>query len=107
MKQVKWFAVAETADIPKNEGRRILFGGQEVALFNLGSEFRAVDNACPHKQGPLADGIVSGSSVFCPLHNLKIGLEDGCATDGSCVKTYPVKVIEGKIYVALREGAAV
>ena len=105
MRYVQWFPVAETGTIPKKEGRRISFGDMEVALFNLGDEYCAVDNRCPHKQGPLADGIVSGKSVFCPLHSLKINLENGCATVGSgCVKVYPVKVIGGKIYIAFHEG---
>ena len=104
MKKVKWFFVTETASIPKNEGRKVCFGGKEFALFNLGLEFRAIDNLCPHKQGPLADGIVSGKSVFCPLHSLKINLENGSAVAGSCVKTYPVKVLEKKIYIAFHEG---
>ena len=92
--------------IPKKEGRRIACGHYEVALFNLGDEYVAIDNRCPHKQGPLADGIVSGKSVFCPLHNLKISLENGCALSGGQgrVKTYPVKIIQSKVYVAFEEG---
>ena len=104
MKSVQWFPVAEAGAIPKNEGRKISFGDMEVALFNLGDEYRAVDNRCPHKRGPLADGIVSGRSVFCPLHSLKVDLENGCAAGGSgCVKVYPVRVIESRIYVAFHE----
>ena len=105
MKSVKWFPVTETGTIPKNEGRRISFDEMQVALFNLGDEYRAVDNRCPHKQGPLADGIVSGKTVFCPLHSLKIGLEDGCAAGGAgCVKVYPVRIIGEKVYIAFHEG---
>ena len=105
MKSVQWFPVAETGTIPKKEGRRISFGEIEVALFNLGDEYCAVDNRCPHKQGPLADGIVSGKSVFYPLHSLKINLENGCAVTGSgCVKVYPVRIIREKIYIAFNEG---
>ena len=104
MKSVQWFPVIESLAIPKNEGRRVRFGDQEIALFNLGTEYRAIDNLCPHKRGPLADGIVSGKNVFCPLHSLKVGLEDGCATGGSCVRVYPVKEIDGKIFIAFHEG---
>ena len=60
--------------------------GRELAIFNLGpstelgagDRFLAVDNQCPHKAGPLADGIVTGTSVVCPLHTWKISLVDGC-----------------------------
>jgi len=101
MTKEKWVAVAETALVPLKEGRRVVCGPVELALFNLGDEYRAVDNHCPHKSGPLADGIVAGKSVFCPLHNWKIGLEHGCALSGGegQVKVYPVKVEDGKVWV--------
>ena len=77
------------------------YGNFEVALFRSAEGWFAVDNACPHKRGPLADGIVAGKAVYCPLHNWKIHLESGCAVAGGegCVKTYPVKVQEGKVYI--------
>ena len=106
MKQIKWYRVADTNVIPPKEGRRVQFGDFEIALFNLKDEYRAVDNRCPHKAGPLADGIVAGRAVFCPLHNWKINLENGCALSGGTgkVKAYPVKIFENKIYVAFEEG---
>lgn len=104
--QVKWTLAAEASSIPIKEGRRVVFGNFQAALFNLGDRFLAVDNRCPHKAGPLADGVVAGNAVFCPLHNLKISLETGCALgDGKgSVKVYPVKVVENKIYIAFQEG---
>ena len=97
--QTKWLAVAEVGMVPLREGRRVIYSGREIALFNLGDEYLAVDNRCPHKEGPLADGIVSGKSVFCPLHNWKIDLASGCALTGGegKVKSYPVRVVDGKI----------
>ncbi|MBI4432344.1 MAG: nitrite reductase small subunit NirD [Candidatus Omnitrophica bacterium] len=87
--------------IPAKEGRRVKIGENEIALFNLGGDFLAVDNRCPHKEGPLADGIVAGKAVFCPLHNWKISLETGCALSGGTgqVKSYPVKLKDGKIHI--------
>ena len=101
-----WVPVAGAETIPLKEGRRVSYGSYEVALFNLGNEYLAVDNRCPHKAGPLADGIVAGKAVFCPLHNWKIGLENGCALSGGKgrVKIYPVKILRGKICVAFEEG---
>ncbi len=101
MKTQQWVKAVPVGSIPKNEGLKISFGEVEIALFNLGDEYRAIDNRCPHKQGPLADGIVSGKSVFCPLHNLKMSLENGCAaSDGGRVKVYPVKVIDETVCIA-------
>ena len=103
----KWYPVAGPEEIPLREGRKAIWKNYEAAIFNLGDEFLAVENQCPHKKGPLADGLVSGKSVFCPLHNLKIGLEHGCAINGGTgqVKIFPVKVINGRVCVAFEEGA--
>ena len=99
----KWQGVASVDAIPPKEGRRVVCGNKELALFNLGNEFMAVQNQCPHKAGPLADGIVAGKSVFCPLHNLNIDLESGCALAGGegRVRVYPVKVVDNKVHVCL------
>ncbi|HLD49851.1 MAG TPA: nitrite reductase small subunit NirD [bacterium] len=104
-KQIKWFRIAEAGSIPEKEGRRVQYGPHVVALFNLGKEYLAVENQCPHKGGPLADGIVAGKNVFCPLHNWKINLENGCALSGGTgqVKTFPVKVAGNEIYLAFEE----
>ncbi len=106
MKNMHWYPVAGADAIPLREGRRVRHKNYDVALFNVGTEYLAVDNRCPHKQGPLSDGIVSGKNVYCPLHNWKISLESGCALSGGTghVKSYPVKVVDGKICVAFDEG---
>lgn len=100
---MKWTYVTEEGGVPLREGRRVALKGREAALFRTMHGWFAVDNACPHKGGPLADGILSHTSVFCPLHNWKLGLEDGRVQAGGegCVRTYPVKVEDGKVYVAL------
>ncbi len=102
----RWYPVADTNSIPLKEGKRITWENYDIALFNLGDEYLAVDNHCPHKNGPLADGIVAGKNVFCPLHNWKIDLKTGCALSGGKgqVKTYPVKIINAYLYIAFEEG---
>ena len=55
-------------------------GDREIAIFNLGDRFLATDNRCPHKGGPLCDGIVTGTSVVCPLHAWKVNLSDGASS---------------------------
>lgn len=107
----RWHPVAALNEIPLHEGRKVQWNGLEVALFNLGDEYLAVDNQCPHRQGPLADGLVAGKAVFCPLHNWKIDLKKGCVLSGPLeqaaagIKTYPVKVIHGHVYIAFEEGS--
>jgi nitrite reductase (NADH) small subunit len=102
-----WTAVGVCEDIPAREGRVVHVGGAAIAVFNLGDRFLAVDDRCPHKGGPLSDGIVAGGAVVCPLHAWRINLESGdverpCAA-APAVRTYTTKVEGGVVHVALTE----
>jgi nitrite reductase (NADH) small subunit len=106
MNDRRWVRVTASDNVPLREGRAVSIGGRDMAIFNLGDRFLATDNRCPHSNGPLCDGIVTGTSVVCPLHAWKINLADGCVerpTDGRdrSVETYPVRVEDGMIEVAL------
>ena len=100
-----WVRVAPCDQIPPRQGRSVSIGDRELAIFNLGDRFFATDNRCPHKGGPLCDGIVTGVSAVCPLHAWKINLADGRVErpQGAehCVATYPVRVDEGVIVVSV------
>ena len=107
---MKWMRVTEVKNIPVRQGRAVRFGTLEVAIFNLGGGFRAVESHCPHKQGPLADGIVAGDDIICPLHNWRISLDSGFVKQPqehseSCLKSYPCRVEEGIVLVAVPEDA--
>lgn len=101
--------VGNTKQVPKGEGRLLETHGRKVAVFHLdNSNFIAVDNQCPHHGGPLADGILSGDIVTCPLHGLKIRLADGKALDNNLeiagagkVHKYPVIIENEKIFIGL------
>jgi nitrite reductase (NADH) small subunit len=67
--------------IPMLEGRSVLVGGRRIAVFRTPDGFRALDHACPHAGGPLADGIVADRCVTCPLHGWRFDLETGQATN--------------------------
>jgi nitrite reductase (NADH) small subunit len=100
-----WVRIARCRDIPLREGRAVKVGSREIAIFNLGDRFLAVDNRCPHKGGPLADGIVSGTTVVCPLHAWKLSLESGKGVNGpsvsSCVETFRTRVDGGIVLLEL------
>jgi nitrite reductase (NADH) small subunit len=100
-----WIRIGSVHAVPPREGRVVVVGGREIALFNLGDRFLAVDNRCPHKGGPLADGIVSGASVVCPLHAWKIDLDTGSVTrpaaQDTCIVRYPVRVDDGVIAIGV------
>ena len=77
-------------------------GGEEIAIFRtLAGEFHALVNACPHKRGPLSQGIVHDGVVTCPLHNWNISLRTGKALgdDVGCVPVIPLRVDAGRIYL--------
>ena len=108
MMQTKtWIRIAPCSDIPLREGRSAKIGEHEIAIFNLGERFLAVENHCPHKGGPLADGIVSGASIVCPLHAWKFCLETGEGASkvsaGSCVQTYRTRVCNGIVSIEWKE----
>jgi nitrite reductase (NADH) small subunit len=104
-----WIRVASVDQVPVREGRVALVGGREIAVFNLGDRWLAIDNRCPHKGGPLADGIVAGHAVVCPLHAWKIDLASGSvvrpADGGACLGSYPVELAEGMVLIGLPAAA--
>ena len=95
-------AACTTADVPLGEGRAVVLDGMRIAVFNTPSGWYAVDAACPHMGGPLADGIVYGSSVICPLHDRSFDLATG-ATRSDCggVSAYRAEARGGVVYVDL------
>ena len=101
----RWIRVTATDSIPLREGRAVTLGGREIAIFNLGDRFLAVDNRCPHQGGPLADGIVAGGTVVCPLHAWKVRLDTGTvdrpAAAEACVRTFATRVEDGIVMVQL------
>lgn len=90
-----WIDIAALEDVPQRGARIIKTALGCVAVFRTADdEVFALDNACPHKAGPLAEGIVHGKSVTCPMHNWVISLETGEAqgADEGSVATYPARV---------------
>lgn len=95
--------VAEVSEIPPGEGKVCVVDDREIALFHLeGGEVLAVENACPHHQGPLAHGILAGNMITCPLHGLRVDLRSGeVVDDEGRARVYPVRVEQGEVLVGL------
>ena len=96
--------VAQVTDIPPGEGRTFAVGSERIAVFHTrAGELFATQAECPHAGGPLADGLVGGNTVVCPLHSRKFDLRTGRSIEGECdVKTYPVRRSEaGQVVVTL------
>jgi nitrite reductase (NADH) small subunit len=100
----KWIRVADLEDIPVLGARVVQARQETIALFrNSENEVFAVEDRCPHKGGPLSQGIVHGKTVTCPLHAWNIDLQQGCALepDVGCVKTYELKMEGSVIWLSL------
>ncbi len=97
-----WIKVCQLEDIPVRGARLVRTASGCIALFRTAEqEVFALDDKCPHKSGPLSQGIVHGRSVTCPLHNWVISLETGKAqgADEGQVRTIPLKVDSGTIFI--------
>ena len=106
----EWKKICLVTDIPVLGSRRVARAkGVDVAVFRNDQDgvFALLDR-CPHKGGPLSQGIVFGTSVACPLHNWTIGLADGCARapDEGCTPKFSVKVADGSVFMDSEELAS-
>lgn len=103
----EWKRVCRVDDIVPLGSRRIARPGRtDVAVFrNAKGQVFALLDRCPHRGGPLSQGIVFGDSVACPLHNWTIGLDDGCAKapDAGCTPRFAVRLVDGEVFLDLAE----
>ena len=105
---MSWIDIGHIDDIPLRGARVVKTPLGCVALFRTGeAEVFAASDRCPHKGGPLSEGIVHGQSVTCPLHNWVFDLNTGQAQgeDGS-ITTFPVRVENGRVLIDARKLAA-
>jgi len=95
-----WIEIGRVEDIPRLGARTVETAKGPIAVFRASDDsIFALHNRCPHKNGPLSEGIVHGHRVTCPLHNWVIDLESGeaVAPDNGCTPTVPVQVVDGVI----------
>ncbi len=97
---MNWIDIASIDDIPLRGARIVKTPVGCIALFRTGeAEIYAASDSCPHKGGPLSEGIVHGQSVTCPLHNWVFDLNTGEAqgADEGRIETYPVQIEAGRV----------
>jgi len=98
----EWLAVTKVTEIPPLGSRVVEAKTMKIALFrNNQDQVFAIKDACPHKQGPLSQGIMHNNTVTCPLHNWRINLETGQALepDEGCAHIFEVKIEQGLVYL--------
>ena len=99
--------ICSVEDVPPGEGRAITVQGRRIAIFRSGERWYALDAACPHLGGPLADGILADTAVTCPLHERRFALDTGQALSGGpCVTAHAVEVRAGQVYLQVTEERA-
>ena len=103
---IRWTDVGAVTDVPLRGARRVPTRNGDVAIFRTGDgRVFALRDACPHKGGPLSQGIVHGHAVACPLHNWSIDLATGAALGADrgkgCAPSVPVEVRDGRLWLGL------
>ncbi|WP_136656748.1 nitrite reductase small subunit NirD [Nitratireductor sp. XY-223] len=102
-----WVEIGVLDDIPRRGARCVRYGEMTIAVFRTADDrVFALEDRCPHQNGPLSQGIVHDGCVTCPLHNWVISLESGEAqgADEGATAAFPVKVEGNSVLLALGEG---
>jgi nitrite reductase (NADH) small subunit len=87
-------------DVPMGEGRALTLHARRIAVFRTPTGWYAVDNACPHAGGPLADGVVADQTVICPLHDRRFDLATGeVSGGGEGIACYAIEVRGQEVFV--------
>lgn len=95
-----WTTICTLDDIPVLGARVVPSASGDIAIFrNADDEIFAIHDKCPHKAGPLSQGIVHGREVTCPLHGWKFHLDSGeaLAPDVGCTQSFEVKLVDGRV----------
>jgi 3-phenylpropionate/trans-cinnamate dioxygenase ferredoxin component len=98
----EFVAVPRTSEIADRSAKCIEVAGRQIAVFNLGGEFHAIDDTCTHEGGPLSEGFVEGNEVECPWHGARFDIRTGEVTDGPApegVRKYELRVVGDTIEV--------
>ena len=100
----EWIEVGTIEDIPKLGARVVKTASGDIGVFRTSDdEIFALRDECPHKGGPLSQGIVHGKKVTCPSHNwnIELGSGDAVSPDEGCAASYPTKIESGKVFLSI------
>lgn len=99
----KFVKVGRVGDLADGQAKVVQVDGQRIALFYVGGRYYALEAACPHEGGPLADGIIEGLRIICPWHGYDFHLKTGeCGLDPDLrALTYPVKVQDDDLLIEM------
>lgn len=104
MSNTEWTEAAAVADVPQDDVIGVEVAGRDIALYGVDGEIYASDNICTHGRARLCDGFLDGHEIECPLHQGKFDVRSGkalCAPLAEDVRTYPVRIENGRVWLAL------
>ncbi len=99
-----WIDALAAEDLPTDDVLGIALNAHDIALYTVGDEVYATDNVCTHGHARLCDGFLEGHEIECPLHQGKFDVRSGqptCAPAVEAVRSYPVKIEGGRVWLAL------
>jgi nitrite reductase/ring-hydroxylating ferredoxin subunit len=102
--QVEFYEIAPLDELPEGERLFVQIGMEPIVLFNIAGQIFAIADRCSHDDGPLGEGELEGYRIICPRHGAEFDVRNGKVLQMPAVAdipAYPVKVIEGKIYVGV------
>lgn len=99
----KFRPALKCSDIPEGSGKRAVVKGERIALFRIQGIFYAINDTCPHREGPLSEGHLNGAVVACPWHGWTFDLHTGiCRMNPNFkVRVYPVKVVKNQVHIQI------
>ncbi len=99
-----WTEAADLGDLPEDDVIGVTVAGRDVALYTVEGEVFATDNLCTHGNARLCDGFLEGHEIECPLHQGRFDVRDGralCAPLTEALRSYPVRIEQGKVFLQL------
>ena len=99
----EYITVAEASQVPADRGLSVRVDGREFALFKISGDICALDGQCPHRGGPLGEGMVENGRVYCPLHGWEFDVKTGACMDNPerHVGCFPTRVVDGKVQICV------
>jgi len=104
MSNTQWIDASAVDEVPEDDVIGVMVDGRDIAMYNAGGEIFATDNICTHGHARLCEGFLEGHEIECPLHQGKFDVRTGqptCAPVTEAIRSYPVKVEGGRIWLAL------
>jgi naphthalene 1,2-dioxygenase ferredoxin component len=98
-----WQDVIAVDDVPADDVVGVIVAGKDLAIYSVDGDIFASDNLCTHGHARLCDGFLDGHEIECPLHQGKFDVRSGeptCAPVSEAIRTYPIKIENGRVYVA-------